>query len=67
MRAGMRWFPGMTPEQAEAFDRAVAAEADAYEGAAQFDAEQAADVAPEDGWVDEDPIRDGWVGRDGLP
>jgi hypothetical protein len=61
----MRYRDNMTDEELAAFDAECAALDAAYAGADAFDA--ASYVPAPDECEDDDPVRMGWVGKDGRP
>lgn len=57
----------MTPAEAAAFWAEVKALDQAYADAAAFDAAHAAECVDDEERELFDPVRDGWVGKDGRP
>lgn len=63
----LKWHENMSPEEEAAILAEVRRLDDAYAGAAEFDAALAAAIPCEEEEENFDPIRDGWVDRNGRP
>ena len=63
----LRYRDNMSPEEAAAFWLEVRVLDQAYADAASFDAVNAEEFVDEGERELFDPIRDGWVGKDGQP
>ena len=63
----LKYRDNMTPEEEAAFWAEVTRLDHAYNDAAAYDAAHAEEVVDEEARELFDPVRDGWVGKDGQP
>lgn len=63
----LKYRDNMTPDEKAAFLAEVTSFDQAYADAAAFDAAHAAECVDEEERELFDPVRDGWVGKDGRP